>query len=127
MTREHSVSLVFSDPPADESLSSIVLISGGLGGLVFLAAVLFLLRGRPRHEADDEMAPIVQAGPPVSTLQSDKDVPDLVESEQTAEPEVVSTSTGPTAGPPLPETGLPPGWTEEQWQYYGQQYLDGTL
>ena len=127
MTREHSVSLVFSDPPADESLSSIVLISGGLGGLVFLAAVLFLLRGRPRHDADDEMAPIVQAGPPVSTLQSDKDDPDLVESEQTAEPEVVSTSTGPTAGPPLPETGLPPGWTEEQWQYYGQQYLDGTL
>ncbi len=28
------------------------------------------------------------------------------------------------AGPPLPATGLPPGWTMEQWQYYGQQYLD---
>ena len=27
-------------------------------------------------------------------------------------------------GPPLPATGLPPGWTMEQWQYYGQQYLD---
>ena len=26
--------------------------------------------------------------------------------------------------PPLPDTGLPPGWTLEQWQYYGQQYLD---
>ena len=30
-------------------------------------------------------------------------------------------------GPPLPEDGLPPGWTVEQWMYYGQQYLDGTL
>ncbi len=26
--------------------------------------------------------------------------------------------------PPIPETGLPTGWTMEQWQYYGQQYLD---
>lgn len=29
------------------------------------------------------------------------------------------------AGPPLPATGLPAGWTMEQWAYYGQQYLDG--
>ena len=28
------------------------------------------------------------------------------------------------AGPPLPATGLPDGWTMEQWAYYGQQYLD---
>ena len=28
------------------------------------------------------------------------------------------------AGPPLPATGLPAGWTMEQWAYYGQQYLD---
>ena len=27
-------------------------------------------------------------------------------------------------GPPLPPGGLPAGWTMEQWQYYGQQYLD---
>ena len=26
--------------------------------------------------------------------------------------------------PPIPETGLPQGWTIEQWKYYGQQYLD---
>jgi hypothetical protein len=31
------------------------------------------------------------------------------------------------AGPPLPLGGLPAGWTAEQWAYYGQQYLDGTL
>ena len=28
------------------------------------------------------------------------------------------------AGPPLPPSGLPAGWTMEQWAYYGQQYLD---
>lgn len=26
--------------------------------------------------------------------------------------------------PPLPETGLPQGWTMDQWRAYGQQYLD---
>jgi hypothetical protein len=26
-------------------------------------------------------------------------------------------------GPPLPATGLPTGWTMEQWAYYGEQYL----
>ena len=27
-------------------------------------------------------------------------------------------------GPPIPETGLPEGWTMEQWEHYGQQWLD---
>ena len=26
--------------------------------------------------------------------------------------------------PPVPEEGLPEGWTTEQWTYYGQQWLD---
>ena len=26
-------------------------------------------------------------------------------------------------GPPLPATGLPQGWTMEQWNYYGEQWL----
>jgi hypothetical protein len=26
--------------------------------------------------------------------------------------------------PPIPEGGLPPDWTEEQWQHYGHQYLE---
>ncbi len=30
----------------------------------------------------------------------------------------------PALGPPLPATGLPTGWTMEQWQHYGQQWLD---
>ncbi len=27
-------------------------------------------------------------------------------------------------GPPLPPGGLPDGWTMEQWEHYGQQWLD---
>ena len=33
----------------------------------------------------------------------------------------------PSAGPPLPPEGLPDGWTMDQWEHYGQQYLDGQL
>jgi len=29
-----------------------------------------------------------------------------------------------TTGPPIPLSGLPEGWTHEQWKYYGQKYLD---
>jgi hypothetical protein len=28
-----------------------------------------------------------------------------------------------TSGPQLPATGLPEGWTMEQWNHYGAQYL----
>jgi hypothetical protein len=28
------------------------------------------------------------------------------------------------AGPPMPASGLPAGWSQDQWTYYGQQYLD---
>tara|TARA_Y100001978_G_C23395751_1_gene292195 strand:- start:62 stop:592 length:531 start_codon:yes stop_codon:yes gene_type:complete len=28
------------------------------------------------------------------------------------------------AVPPLPPTGLPAGWTMEQWNHYGEQYLE---
>ena len=33
----------------------------------------------------------------------------------------------PVMGPQVPEAGIPVGWTMEQWQHYGQQYLEGKL
>ena len=29
--------------------------------------------------------------------------------------------------PPLPENGLPEGWTMEQWAHYGQEWLDENI
>ena len=26
--------------------------------------------------------------------------------------------------PPIPEEGLPDGWSMEQWQHYGHQYVE---
>ena len=40
-------------------------------------------------------------------------------------PPLPTTPTQPTVaqGPPLPPGGLPPGWTMEQWQHYGAEWL----
>ena len=43
-----------------------------------------------------------------------------------AQPVVAAPEPQPVAStgvPPVPAEGLPPGWTEEQWGYYGAQWL----
>ena len=32
-----------------------------------------------------------------------------------------------SSAPPIPAEGLPAGWSNEQWNAYGQQYLDGKM
>ena len=32
-----------------------------------------------------------------------------------------------SGAPPIPAEGLPAGWSNEQWNAYGQQYLDGEM
>ena len=39
-------------------------------------------------------------------------------------PDTATTLPMVNSGPPVPEEGLPEGWTMEQWQYYGQEWLD---
>jgi len=122
---ETSLAFTFQTPPEDDGVSSIVLISGGLGfGTVLVAVTLLLMR----KESDDEVKNFdatsaeMLAGPPAS----------VEPTTALTEPEGSTTSTDSgndvsPQGPPLPATGLPEGWTQEQWVYYGQQYLDGTL
>ena len=39
-------------------------------------------------------------------------------------PNVQPTAPSNPIPPPLPATGLPPGWSMEQWNAYGQMWLD---
>ncbi|MCH1540729.1 MAG: hypothetical protein L7S56_04755 [Candidatus Poseidonia sp.] len=48
----------------------------------------------------------------------------LVQPAPAVAPAVAPTPPPVPASPPLPPGGLPAGWTMEQWQYYGQQYLN---
>ena len=36
----------------------------------------------------------------------------------------IAEESAPTEAPPLPEGGLPPGWTMDQWKWYGHEWLE---
>ena len=79
-----------------------VFIGGGtMAGLYFSGAI-----GRDRKE---------ESKPPYSAPQhfSQPQHEETVDFEQQEE-----------IHPPLPEGGLPSGWTMEQWKYYGEEYLE---
>ena len=83
------------------------------------------MRRRPAEKEFDVEESIVEtmSGPPVSTQHEAVTIQPENEPVQNM---AIAGNQSPS-GPPLPESGLPEGWTEEQWAYYGQQYLDGTL
>ena len=47
-----------------------------------------------------------------------------LEPELEPEPEEDSESELPPGTPPIPDDGLPEGWTVDQWIHYGQRWLD---
>ena len=83
-------------------------------GFIVLAAILFVVR-RQRSIIEEE--DVFVAGPPISQ-QVVIDSPANVVQEQVEHVPITN------SGPPLPEEGLPSGWSMEQWVHYGQQYLD---
>ena len=83
-------------------------------GFIVLAAILVVIR-RQRITIEEEE--VFVAGPPISQQQ-------LIQSSAPVEEEVVIQDPPTISGPPLPDEGLPAGWSMEQWVHYGQQYLD---
>ena len=91
-------------------------VVGSALGLIIVALVLvLLLRGRESDTVPYETKQMSDIGwgdsPPAVAASAP------VAEPMAAAPEVAST------GPPIPATGLPEGWTMEQWAYYGEQYL----
>lgn len=107
----------FAKPTAEESflsqnINGPTLVATVLG-LVVLAAILLVIR-KQRNPMDEEETYV--AGPPISQqpiIETTSNVVALHDEESESH-----------AGPPLPEHGLPAGWSMEQWTHYGQQYLD---
>ena len=94
-------------------------VGAALGVIIVLLVVVLLLRGRESDSVPyetKEMSDTMwgESPPAVATT---AEVPEPV----AAAPEAAS------AGPPIPATGLPQGWTMEQWEHYGQKYLDGEM
>jgi len=108
-----SRSFEFTKPEPEESIfaqgiNGPTLVASVLG-FVILAAILLILRKQQTPLVEEET---FVSGPPISQQT-------VVE---TTTPDPVTGDV--SSGPPLPEDGLPAGWSMEQWTHYGQQYLD---
>ncbi|MBT7987361.1 MAG: hypothetical protein HN689_03855 [Euryarchaeota archaeon] len=111
-----SISYTFQDKTSDSTSLSVTMI-GGMS-LLLLVLIVVLMYGIRRVTNDrletSESKPV--NGPPISGPPISNQIIDQTTSSVTKE----------GASPPLPENGLPQGWTMEQWKYYGQQYLEMT-
>ena len=137
LTEQTSIDMEFEKEPEGDGISTLVVATGGVGSVVFVGVLLFFLRQRTSSEDEELFEEVEQAhapsgppiqrtaGPPVSTSSITAEANDhVIEGNESANESPIQSQ---KSAPPIPENGLPAGWTEEQWAYYGQQYLDGTL
>ncbi len=147
-----TIEIAVKPKPSEGFLESVTDAVGGVGTLVIailgivvigLGAFLILTRnsGNKPEKYSDFNLPInsmSQFSEPISTPSADAGF-GLYQQDNTATDQyatynpapqsdnITVTTTQPTQvaeqGPPLPATGLPEGWTMDQWQYYGEQYL----
>jgi hypothetical protein len=112
------------------------MMQGGL--LVLLLGLLLMFSRRKSKSGEEEMWGDVSQSLMVENNESREDA--LAEKRPNSPPpeylfqvalenapKTIGVHASPPAdgnGPPLPETGLPEGWTAEQWSYYGQQWLE---
>jgi hypothetical protein len=70
----------------------------------------------------EEMAGSISDTSEAAALEVPEDDDDSDDGE-TTKPDAQPAAQEPPEAPPLPASGLPAGWTEEQWRWYGAQWL----
>ena len=106
---EQSIFIAWAMPETEASGVSSTVVYGGLGGFaVLLMIVATSLIGRGRRSNEGKSLPVGH---------------DDHHSNQQATAEGQMLPRGDPSAPALPSDGLPQGWTEEQWQHYGHQWL----
>ncbi|DAC18212.1 MAG TPA: hypothetical protein HA276_02370 [Candidatus Poseidoniaceae archaeon] len=116
--REDVQPLSWSIPVDQDGMSGQAMAFGGGIILLIVAIGTVLILRRPSDEdlgAEAGEASKPQEGPPITNS--------VVQTTTTEAPVAGPPVSAPT-GPTLPENGLPDGWTMEQWQHYGQQWLE---
>ena len=121
----NSKSFVFSRPVEDDSSFVTTLVSGAIISALVIGIIisLLVLKNRRDDDIDDNVTNKQISGPPISGPPITNPA---VKVEQTphstgGKQQIIESG---AVIPPVPQEGLPQGWTLEQWQYYGQQYLD---
>ena len=110
-----SVLVEVKEKPAEGlfGMTTSTAIGGVLGIVIIVLVAVLLLRGRESDTVPYETKQTSDFG----WGESPATVAAAPEPVAAAAPEPVN------SGPPIPATGLPEGWTMEQWAYYGEQYL----
>jgi hypothetical protein len=124
ITWEGAQVFTFAERINDDASMNVEVVAGGIAGVLAFTLLLAVLL-RKRNDAsileEDEtkdFIPQITAGPPVTNG------PPVSESTEFDATETVATVSSEVTHPPLPDGGLPDGWSMEQWSHYGEQYLD---
>ena len=134
-TNTFSITIDVAEPPPEgfleefsetlgipKTMSIVILCLVGL--VIVLASFLLITRRSPSEVLETPSTKAWDTTPLPSY--SEAEIPAY---EQPAQPQAPEQPIAPTEqpvvhqGPPLPASGLPEGWTMEQWAYYGEQYL----
>jgi len=112
----------FSETLGVSQTMSIVIL--GLVGLVIMLASFLLITRRSPPELMETPSNKAWDATPLPSY-APAEVPGYEQPmvQSPVQPEPLLEQPAVNQGPPLPATGLPTGWTMEQWAYYGEQYL----
>ena len=108
----------------EESAAANILLIGFVVFLVFAVGLISVLGIMLiRRRGSSAPAPSASMMPMPMPLPTPQPMPEAA-AQPLATPEPAAYQQPPVAsGPPIPPEGIPPGWTMEQWQYYGAEWL----
>jgi len=112
----------FSDTLGVSKTMSIVIL-GLVGLVIMLASFLLITRRSPPDLVETPSNKAWDTTPLPSYAPSELPTYEQPAPQAPVQPEPFVEQPVVNQGPPLPATGLPAGWTMEQWAYYGEQYL----
>ena len=100
-----------------------IVILGLVGLVIMLASFLLITRRSPPDLVETPSNKAWDTTPLPSYAPSEMPAYEQPAPQAPVQPEPFVEQPVVNQGPPLPATGLPTGWTMEQWAYYGEQYL----
>ena len=86
-------------------------------GIIFTIIVVLALFVTRRKSSRNSAIPAIDMSLETIFAIQDNVTPNSIDIQPLEMPDSAPT------GPPLPDEGLPPGWTMEQWAWYGEDYL----
>ena len=86
-------------------------------GIIFTIIVVLALFVTRRKSSRNSAIPAIDMSLETIFAIQDNVTPNPIDIQPLEMPDSAPT------GPPLPDEGLPPGWTMEQWAWYGEDYL----